>query len=49
MERRRSSVDMAVAERMKLENSEKFISLVRMHLSFELELNTDEYVLQSIC
>lgn len=42
MEKRRASVDMTVAERMKSENSEKFISLVRMHLSFELELNTDE-------
>lgn len=42
MEKRRASVDMAVAERMKSENSEKFTSLVRMHLLFELELNTDE-------
>lgn len=44
MDKRRVSVDVAVAERMKNSNSEKFISLVRMHLSFELELNTDEYV-----
>ncbi|KAL5287440.1 ARHGAP19 family protein [Megaselia abdita] len=43
MEKRRASIDMAVAERMKSENSEKFISLCRMHLSFELDLNTDEF------
>uniref|UniRef100_T1GQ44 Rho-GAP domain-containing protein n=1 Tax=Megaselia scalaris TaxID=36166 RepID=T1GQ44_MEGSC len=43
MDKRRVSVDVAVAERMKNSNSEKFISLVRMHLSFELELNTDEF------
>lgn len=33
---------MELAERMRLENHEQFQTLVRMHLSFELDLHTDE-------
>lgn len=35
-----------IADRMRGENFEQFQTLVRMHLSFELDLNTDavEYV-----
>lgn len=32
----------ALAERLRRENWEQFIILVRMHLSFVLDLNTDE-------
>ncbi|ALC42593.1 RhoGAP54D [Drosophila busckii] len=35
--------DLELATRMRTCNYEKFKSLVRMHLSFELELNTDEF------
>lgn len=31
-----------LAELMRSENEEQFTTLVRMHLSFELDLNTDE-------
>lgn len=34
--------DLELATRMRTCNYEKYKSLVRMHLSFELELNTDE-------
>lgn len=33
---------MDLADRMRLQNQEQFNTLVRMHLSFELDLNTDE-------
>lgn len=32
---------MDLAERMRLQNQEQFHTLVRMHLSFELDLNTE--------
>lgn len=32
---------MELAERMRCENYEQFQTLVRMHLSFELDLNID--------
>ncbi|EDW09930.1 uncharacterized protein LOC6580131 isoform X2 [Drosophila mojavensis] len=35
--------DLELASRMRTCNYEKYKSLVRMHLSFELELNTDEF------
>lgn len=35
---------MDLAELMRYENEEQFNTLVRMHLSFELDLNTDEWV-----
>ncbi|XP_001987249.2 uncharacterized protein LOC6559265 isoform X2 [Drosophila grimshawi] len=35
--------DLELATRMRTCNYEKYKSLVRMHLSFELELNTDEF------
>lgn len=40
-----------IANRMRGENFEQFQTLVRMHLSFELDLNTDtvEYVLFAAC
>lgn len=34
-------MDKEIAERMRSENFEQFQTLVRMHLSFELDLNTD--------
>lgn len=34
--------DAEIATHMRKLNYEKFKSLVRMHLSFELDLNTDE-------
>lgn len=34
-------MDRDIAERMRIENIEQFQTLVRMHLSFELDLNTD--------
>lgn len=34
--------DAEIVARMRKGNYEKFKSLVRMHLSFELDLNTDE-------
>lgn len=34
-------MDKEIADRMRTENSEQFQTLVRMHLSFELDLNTD--------
>lgn len=34
--------DMEIVKRMRRNNYEKFKTLVRMHLSFELDLNTDE-------
>lgn len=37
-----------LAELMRSENEEQFTTLVRMHLSFELDLNTDELVLKLI-
>lgn len=42
-------MDKDIVERMRSENFEQFQTLVRMHLSFELDLNTDavEYVLSS--
>lgn len=33
--------DQEIASRMRCENFEQFQTLVRMHLSFELDLNTD--------
>ncbi|XP_030388448.1 uncharacterized protein LOC115634708 [Scaptodrosophila lebanonensis] len=41
--------DVELASRMRDCNFEKFKSLVRMHLSFELELNTDEFDLDTPC
>lgn len=35
-------MDTETVERMKNDNIEQFNTLVRMHLSFELDLNTDE-------
>jgi hypothetical protein len=34
--------DSALAERLRREDPEQFHTLVRMHLSFVLDLNTDE-------
>lgn len=34
-------MDREIADRMRNENAEQFQTLVRMHLSFELDLNTD--------
>lgn len=34
-------MDRDIADRMQNENFEQFQTLVRMHLSFELDLNTD--------
>jgi len=31
-----------IAARLRCENHEQFVTLVRMHLSFELDLTTDE-------
>jgi hypothetical protein len=39
--------DNALAERLRREDPEQFHTLVRMHLSFVLDLNTDEYVVNS--
>lgn len=36
------TVDKVIAQNMRTTNYEQFKSLVRMHLSFELDLNTDE-------
>lgn len=36
------SVDAKLVSRMRAVNPEQFHTIVRMHLSFELELNTDE-------
>lgn len=36
-----NTMDKEIADRMRNENSEQFQTLVRMHLSFELDLNTD--------
>ncbi|XP_055904227.1 rho GTPase-activating protein gacII [Eupeodes corollae] len=35
--------DIEIAEKMRRSNYEKFKTLVRMHLSFQLDLNTDEF------
>lgn len=37
----RMESDQEIAIRMRCENYEQFQTLVRMHLSFELDLNTD--------
>lgn len=34
-------MDKEIADRLRTENPEQFQTLVRMHLSFELDLNTD--------
>lgn len=34
--------DEAIAERLRQENPSQFNTLVRMHLSFQLDLNTEE-------
>lgn len=34
-------MDREIVDRMRNENAEQFQTLVRMHLSFELDLNTD--------
>lgn len=34
--------DLSLAEKLKRENCEQFHTLVRMHLSFVLDLHTDE-------
>lgn len=34
-----------IAENLRSENPEQFLILVRMHLSFIIDMNTDEYVL----
>lgn len=34
-------MDKEIVDRIRNENSEQFQTLVRMHLSFELDLNTD--------
>lgn len=41
----RINMDREFADRLKRENSQQFHTLVRMHLSFELDLTTDEFVL----
>lgn len=38
---KQQTMDKEIADRMRNENSEQFQTLVRMHLSFELDLNTD--------
>lgn len=38
---RKTEMDKEIVDRMRSENSEQFQTLVRMHLSFELDLNTD--------
>lgn len=35
-------VDGKLASRMRKVNQEQFLTLVKMHLSFELDLNTEE-------
>lgn len=37
--------DVALAEKLRREDPEQFHTLVRMHLSFVLDLQTDEYVM----
>lgn len=34
-------LDQEIADRLKHDHPEQFLTLVRMHLSFELDLNTD--------
>lgn len=36
------SSDEEIAEKLRLENPAQFNTLVRMHLSFQLDLHTDE-------
>lgn len=36
-----NTMDKEIADRMRSENAEQFQTLVRMHLSFELDLNTE--------
>lgn len=42
-------MDRDIADRMRSENFEQFQTLVRMHLSFELDLNTDAVEYVSLC
>lgn len=39
-----SSSDMNIIEKLRHENLEQFFTLVRMHLSFVVDINTDEWV-----
>lgn len=41
IERSAMETDIEIVGRMRSENFEQFQTLVRMHLSFELDLNTD--------
>lgn len=41
------NMDDDIAERLREENPEQFFILVRMHLSFIIDMNTDEWVLFS--
>lgn len=38
-----SCPDIKLIERLRQENLEQFFTLVRMHLSFVVDINTDEY------
>ena len=40
----RITLDQDIAKKMKKQNPDQFITLVRMHLSFQLDLHTDEWV-----
>lgn len=42
MEDFNDAVDGKLASRMRQVNPEQFYTLVKMHLSFELDINTDE-------
>lgn len=37
-----TSTDLTVIERLRKENLEQFFTLVRMHLSFIVDINSDE-------
>lgn len=38
-----NSSDEELIEKLRIDNNERFVSLAKMHLSFELDLNMDEY------
>lgn len=38
------NINRDLAMRLRFENFEQFTTLVKMHLSFELDLHTEEYV-----
>lgn len=43
------NINRDLAMRLRVENFEQFTTLVKMHLSFELDLHTEEYVNFSRC